>query len=95
MAELAPYAERLLAQSRCVRLSAPGICQWARRPHLVKCDALELLGQLDGQVDAWFSRWLRPAKTDMWTPELFTELARRPHARTTLGTFTAPAIAAG
>ena len=52
-------------------------------------DALELFGQLDTKVDAWFLDGFAPAKNpDMWTPELFAELARLSHASTTLGTFT-------
>ena len=52
-------------------------------------DARELFGQLDAQVDAWFLDGFAPAKNpDMWTPELFAELARLSHASTTLGTFT-------
>ena len=52
-------------------------------------DALQLFRQLDAQVDAWFLDGFAPAKNpDMWTPELFAELARLSHASTTLGTFT-------
>ncbi|RJG09966.1 bifunctional tRNA (5-methylaminomethyl-2-thiouridine)(34)-methyltransferase MnmD/FAD-dependent 5-carboxymethylaminomethyl-2-thiouridine(34) oxidoreductase MnmC [Pseudomonas cavernicola] len=52
-------------------------------------DALEMLPELDAQVDAWFLDGFAPAKNpDMWTPELFTQLARLSTADTTLGTFT-------
>ncbi|WP_194791358.1 bifunctional tRNA (5-methylaminomethyl-2-thiouridine)(34)-methyltransferase MnmD/FAD-dependent 5-carboxymethylaminomethyl-2-thiouridine(34) oxidoreductase MnmC [Pseudomonas sp. UFMG81] len=52
-------------------------------------DALEQLPQLDARIDAWFLDGFAPAKNpDMWTPELFTQLARLSHPGTTLGTFT-------
>ncbi|MEQ7919638.1 bifunctional tRNA (5-methylaminomethyl-2-thiouridine)(34)-methyltransferase MnmD/FAD-dependent 5-carboxymethylaminomethyl-2-thiouridine(34) oxidoreductase MnmC [Xanthomonas sp. WHRI 1810A] len=52
-------------------------------------DALELLPQLDGQIDAWFLDGFAPAKNpDMWTPELFAELARLAAPHSTLATFT-------
>ncbi|WP_137818488.1 bifunctional tRNA (5-methylaminomethyl-2-thiouridine)(34)-methyltransferase MnmD/FAD-dependent 5-carboxymethylaminomethyl-2-thiouridine(34) oxidoreductase MnmC [Pseudomonas sp. 2FG] len=52
-------------------------------------DALEMLPELDARVDAWFLDGFAPAKNpDMWTPELFAQLARLSTADTTLGTFT-------
>ncbi|KPB84611.1 bifunctional tRNA (5-methylaminomethyl-2-thiouridine)(34)-methyltransferase MnmD/FAD-dependent 5-carboxymethylaminomethyl-2-thiouridine(34) oxidoreductase MnmC [Pseudomonas syringae pv. tomato] len=52
-------------------------------------DALQMLPQLDGQIDAWFLDGFAPAKNpDMWTPELFAELARLSTPCTTIGTFT-------
>ncbi|HEY0288893.1 MAG TPA: bifunctional tRNA (5-methylaminomethyl-2-thiouridine)(34)-methyltransferase MnmD/FAD-dependent 5-carboxymethylaminomethyl-2-thiouridine(34) oxidoreductase MnmC, partial [Pseudomonas sp.] len=52
-------------------------------------DALEMLPQLDGQIDAWFLDGFAPAKNpDMWTPELFAELARLAAPDATLATFT-------
>lgn len=52
-------------------------------------DALEQLPQLDARIDAWFLDGFAPAKNpDMWTPELFAQLARLSHPGTTLGTFT-------
>lgn len=52
-------------------------------------DALKMLPELDAQVDAWFLDGFAPAKNpDMWTPELFTQLARLSTTDTTLGTFT-------
>jgi tRNA 5-methylaminomethyl-2-thiouridine biosynthesis bifunctional protein len=89
--ELAPYAEQLLAQYVALHPGFQRLIFADGRIVLTLLigDALELLGQLDGQVDAWFLDGFAPAKNpDMWTPELFTELARLSHARTTLGTFT-------
>ena len=89
--ELAPYAEQLLAQYVALH---PGFQRLVFADGriiltLLIGDALELLGQLDARVDAWFLDGFAPAKNpDMWTPELFAELARRSHPSTTLGTFT-------
>ncbi|GAO93875.1 bifunctional tRNA (mnm(5)s(2)U34)-methyltransferase/FAD-dependent cmnm(5)s(2)U34 oxidoreductase [Pseudomonas syringae pv. actinidiae] len=52
-------------------------------------DALQMLPQLDGKIDAWFLDGFAPAKNpEMWTPELFAELARLSTPGTTIGTFT-------
>lgn len=89
--ELAPYAEQLLAQYVALH---PGFQRLVfAGGHIVLTlligDALELFGQLDAKVDAWFLDGFAPAKNpEMWTPELFSELARLSHSSTTLGTFT-------
>lgn len=52
-------------------------------------DALEQLPQLDGQIDAWFLDGFAPAKNpEMWTAELFAELARLAAPDSTISTFT-------
>ncbi|MDD1969234.1 bifunctional tRNA (5-methylaminomethyl-2-thiouridine)(34)-methyltransferase MnmD/FAD-dependent 5-carboxymethylaminomethyl-2-thiouridine(34) oxidoreductase MnmC [Pseudomonas putida] len=52
-------------------------------------DALEMLPELDGPIDAWFLDGFAPAKNpEMWTPELFAELARLAAPGSTIGTFT-------
>ncbi|WP_434571630.1 bifunctional tRNA (5-methylaminomethyl-2-thiouridine)(34)-methyltransferase MnmD/FAD-dependent 5-carboxymethylaminomethyl-2-thiouridine(34) oxidoreductase MnmC [Pseudomonas sp. Z3-6] len=52
-------------------------------------DALEQLPQLDGQIDAWFLDGFAPARNpEMWTAELFAELARLAAPGATLSTFT-------
>jgi tRNA 5-methylaminomethyl-2-thiouridine biosynthesis bifunctional protein len=52
-------------------------------------DVLEMLPQLDGQIDAWFLDGFAPSKNpEMWTPELFAELARLAAPGSTIGTFT-------
>jgi tRNA 5-methylaminomethyl-2-thiouridine biosynthesis bifunctional protein len=89
--ELAPYAEQLLAQYVALHPGFQRLVFANGRVVLTLLigDALEMLGQLDGQIDAWFLDGFAPAKNpDMWTPELFAELARLSHASTTLGTFT-------
>ena len=89
--ELAPYAEQLLAQYVALHPGFQRLIFADGRIVLTLLigDALELFGQLDAKVDAWFLDGFAPAKNpDMWTPELFAELARLSHASTTLGTFT-------
>ncbi len=52
-------------------------------------DALEMLQQLDGKVDAWFLDGFAPAKNpEMWNEQVFAQLARLAHPGTTLATFT-------
>lgn len=52
-------------------------------------DAREMLSQLDARVDAWFLDGFAPAKNpDMWSAELFAEIARLSVPGTTLGSFT-------
>ncbi|MFP5420436.1 MAG: tRNA (5-methylaminomethyl-2-thiouridine)(34)-methyltransferase MnmD, partial [Gammaproteobacteria bacterium] len=89
--ELAPYAEQLLAQYVALHPGFQRLVFAGGRMVLTLLigDALELFGQLDAKVDAWFLDGFAPAKNpDMWTPELFAELARLSRASTTLGTFT-------
>jgi tRNA 5-methylaminomethyl-2-thiouridine biosynthesis bifunctional protein len=89
--ELAAYSEQLLAQYVALH---PGYQRLVFAEGqivltLLIGDALELFGQLEGQIDAWFLDGFAPAKNpDMWTPELFAELAKLSYAETTLGTFT-------
>ncbi|MHC8406406.1 bifunctional tRNA (5-methylaminomethyl-2-thiouridine)(34)-methyltransferase MnmC2/FAD-dependent 5-carboxymethylaminomethyl-2-thiouridine(34) oxidoreductase MnmC1 [Pseudomonas sp. TMB3-21] len=52
-------------------------------------DALEQLPQLDAHIDAWFLDGFAPAKNpDMWTADLFAELARLAAPGSTISTFT-------
>ncbi|MCP1417714.1 tRNA 5-methylaminomethyl-2-thiouridine biosynthesis bifunctional protein [Pseudomonas laurylsulfativorans] len=52
-------------------------------------DALEQLPQLDARIDAWFLDGFAPAKNpDMWTAELFAELARLAAPGASISTFT-------
>ena len=89
--ELAPYAEQLLAQYVALHPGFQRLVLANGRIILTLLigDARELLGQLDARIDAWFLDGFAPAKNpQMWTPELFAELARLSHPGTTLGTFT-------
>lgn len=89
--ELAAYTEPLLEQYVAVH---PGFQQFTFDNGRVTLtlligDVLEQLPQLDAQIDVWFLDGFAPAKNpDMWTPELFAQLARLSHPGTVLGTFT-------
>ena len=89
--DLAPFTQPLLAQYVAIH---PGFQQFSLDGGRVTLtlmigDALEQLPQLDAPIDAWFLDGFAPAKNpDMWTPELFTQLARLSRPGTTLGTFT-------
>ncbi|MDF2487968.1 MAG: mnmC [Pseudomonas sp.] len=89
--ELAPFTSQLLEQYVAVH---PGFQQFSLAEGRVTLtlmigDALERLPQLDARVDAWFLDGFAPAKNpDMWTPELFAQIARLSGPGTTLGTFT-------
>lgn len=57
-------------------------------------DAAALLPRLDAAVDAWFLDGFSPAKNpDLWTPEVFAEVARLSAPGATLATFTAATVA--
>ena len=89
--ELKPFAEQLLAQYRAIHQGLQRLILDNGRVVLTLLigDALEQLPQLDAQVDAWFLDGFAPAKNpDMWTAELFAELARLAAPGSTLSTFT-------
>ncbi|MDF0729905.1 bifunctional tRNA (5-methylaminomethyl-2-thiouridine)(34)-methyltransferase MnmD/FAD-dependent 5-carboxymethylaminomethyl-2-thiouridine(34) oxidoreductase MnmC [Pseudomonas entomophila] len=89
--DFAPYTRQLLAQYVAVH---PGFQQFSFEDGRVTLtlligDVLEQLPHLDAPIDAWFLDGFAPAKNpDMWTPELFTQLARLSRPGTTLATFT-------
>lgn len=77
--ELKPLADQLLAQYIAIHQGFQRLVLDHGRVTLTLLvgDALEQLPQLDAQVDAWFLDGFAPAKNpDMWTAELFAELAR-------------------
>lgn len=88
--ELAPYADALLAQYVAVH---PGFQRFTLAGGRISLtlllgDALEQLPQLDAAIDAWFLDGFAPQRNpQMWSPELFAELARLSHPGTTLGTY--------
>lgn len=52
-------------------------------------EALDGFSRAEGEIDAWFLDGFAPAKNpDMWSPELFTELARLSNPGATFSTFT-------
>ena len=89
--ELKVFADQLLSQYVAVH---SGFQRWVFEGGRVTLtlligDALDMLPQLDGKIDAWFLDGFAPAKNpEMWTPELFAELARLAAPGSTIGTFT-------
>jgi tRNA 5-methylaminomethyl-2-thiouridine biosynthesis bifunctional protein len=89
--ELQPFAEQLLAQYIAIHPGFQRLVLDNGRVTLTLLigDALEQLPQLDAQIDAWFLDGFAPAKNpDMWTAELFAELARLAAPGSTISTFT-------
>jgi tRNA 5-methylaminomethyl-2-thiouridine biosynthesis bifunctional protein len=89
--ELKPFADQLLAQYVAIHHGFQRLILDNGRVTLTLLigDALEQLPQLDAQVDAWFLDGFAPAKNpDMWTAELFAELARLAAPGSTISTFT-------
>jgi len=89
--ELQPFAEQLLAQYIAIHQGFQRLVLDNGRVTLTLLigDALEQLPQLDAQIDAWLLDGFAPAKNpDMWTAELFAELARLAAPGATISTFT-------
>ncbi|AQL38918.1 bifunctional tRNA (5-methylaminomethyl-2-thiouridine)(34)-methyltransferase MnmD/FAD-dependent 5-carboxymethylaminomethyl-2-thiouridine(34) oxidoreductase MnmC [Pseudomonas syringae] len=89
--ELSRFADPLLEQYVAIREGFQRLVFDNGRVTLTLLigDALQMLPQLDGKIDAWFLDGFAPAKNpEMWTPELFAELARLSTPGTTIGTFT-------
>lgn len=89
--ELKVLADQLLAQYVAIHQGFQRLTLANGRVTLTLLigDALEQLPQLDAQIDAWFLDGFAPAKNpDMWTAELFVELARLAAPGSTISTFT-------
>ncbi|MCF5053594.1 bifunctional tRNA (5-methylaminomethyl-2-thiouridine)(34)-methyltransferase MnmD/FAD-dependent 5-carboxymethylaminomethyl-2-thiouridine(34) oxidoreductase MnmC [Pseudomonas syringae] len=89
--ELQPFADQLLAQYIAIHAGFQRLILDNGRVTLTLLigDALEQLPQLDAQIDAWFLDGFAPAKNpEMWTAELFAELARLAAPGSTISTFT-------
>ncbi|MCU1763253.1 bifunctional tRNA (5-methylaminomethyl-2-thiouridine)(34)-methyltransferase MnmD/FAD-dependent 5-carboxymethylaminomethyl-2-thiouridine(34) oxidoreductase MnmC [Pseudomonas sp. 14P_8.1_Bac3] len=89
--ELRTFSDQLLAQYVAIHPGFQRLVLDHGRVTLTLLigDALEQLPQLDAQVDAWFLDGFAPAKNpDMWTAELFAELARLAAPGSTISTFT-------
>lgn len=89
--ELKAFADQLLAQYVAIHQGFQRLVLDHGRVTLTLLigDALEQLPQLDAQIDAWFLDGFAPAKNpDMWTAELFAELARLAAPGSTISTFT-------
>ena len=88
---LEPFAAPLLTQYVAIHQGFQRLVLDAGRVTLTLLigDVMEQLPQLDAQVDAWFLDGFAPAKNpDMWTAELFAELARLAAPGSTISTFT-------
>ncbi|MFI8481146.1 bifunctional tRNA (5-methylaminomethyl-2-thiouridine)(34)-methyltransferase MnmD/FAD-dependent 5-carboxymethylaminomethyl-2-thiouridine(34) oxidoreductase MnmC [Pseudomonas sp. NPDC078700] len=89
--ELATFTQALLAQYVAIH---PGFQRLQFDNGRITLDLLigdawEMLSQLDARVDAWFLDGFAPAKNpDMWSAQLFAEIARLSAPGTTLGSFT-------
>nr|WP_123585005.1 bifunctional tRNA (5-methylaminomethyl-2-thiouridine)(34)-methyltransferase MnmD/FAD-dependent 5-carboxymethylaminomethyl-2-thiouridine(34) oxidoreductase MnmC [Pseudomonas brassicacearum] len=89
--DLKPFADQLLAQYVAIHQGFQRLVLDNGRVTLTLLigDVLDQLPQLDAQVDAWFLDGFAPAKNpDMWTAELFAELARLSAPGSTISTFT-------
>ncbi len=89
--ELAPFAKQLLAHYIAIHQGFQRLVLDNGRVTLTLLigDALEQLPQLDAQIDAWFLDGFAPAKNpEMWSAELFAELARLAAPGSTISTFT-------
>ena len=89
--ELASYAEQLEAQYLAVHPGFQRLVFAGGRVVLTLLigDAQAMLAELDARIDAWFLDGFSPAKNpQMWTPELFAQVARLSAANASLATFT-------
>ncbi|UTW07508.1 bifunctional tRNA (5-methylaminomethyl-2-thiouridine)(34)-methyltransferase MnmD/FAD-dependent 5-carboxymethylaminomethyl-2-thiouridine(34) oxidoreductase MnmC [Pseudomonas benzenivorans] len=93
--ELAPFAQPLLTQYIAIHPGFQRLVFAGGRVILTLLigDAQQMLAQLDARVDAWFLDGFAPAKNpQMWTPELFAELARLSAPHASFGTFTSAGV---
>ncbi|WP_285961110.1 bifunctional tRNA (5-methylaminomethyl-2-thiouridine)(34)-methyltransferase MnmD/FAD-dependent 5-carboxymethylaminomethyl-2-thiouridine(34) oxidoreductase MnmC [Pseudomonas tohonis] len=89
--QLAPFAGALLDQYRAINPGFQRLSLAGGRVTLTLLvgDALACLPELDARIDAWFLDGFAPAKNpQMWSPELFAQLARLSAPGATLATFT-------
>ena len=89
--ELATWSEQLLAAYFAIHPGFQHVSLANGRVTLTLLigDVLEQLPQLDARVDAWFLDGFAPAKNpEMWTPQLFAQLARLAAPGSTISTFT-------
>ena len=89
--ELARYSAELQQQYRAIHPGFQRLLLDGGRVVLTLMigDVLECLPALDARIDAWFLDGFAPSKNpQMWTPELFAEMARLSSPAATLATFT-------
>ena len=88
--ELAPLAEQLLTQYVAMHPGFQRLVLAGGRVILTLLvgDVLDCLPQLDARIDAWFLDGFSPAKNpQMWTAEVFAQLARLSAPGASLATF--------
>ena len=89
--ELATQADQLLAQYLAIHPGFQRLVFAGGRVVLTLMigDVLDMLPELDAHIDAWFLDGFSPAKNpQMWSPELFGQLARLSAPQASLATFT-------
>lgn len=89
--ELSELREQLVQQYRAIHEGFQHIQLDSGRISLTLLigDALEMLQQVDGEIDAWFLDGFAPSKNpEMWNEQVFAQLARPAKSDTTLATFT-------
>ncbi|PAU54344.1 bifunctional tRNA (5-methylaminomethyl-2-thiouridine)(34)-methyltransferase MnmD/FAD-dependent 5-carboxymethylaminomethyl-2-thiouridine(34) oxidoreductase MnmC [Pseudomonas indica] len=89
--ELADYAGQLLVQYVAIHPGFQHLVFAGGRVVLTLLvgDVLECLPELDAHIDAWFLDGFAPSKNpEMWTSELFAQMARLSAPGATLATFT-------
>ncbi|WP_374442123.1 bifunctional tRNA (5-methylaminomethyl-2-thiouridine)(34)-methyltransferase MnmD/FAD-dependent 5-carboxymethylaminomethyl-2-thiouridine(34) oxidoreductase MnmC [Pseudomonas panipatensis] len=89
--DLRPWSEPLLAQYQAIHPGFQRLLFAGGRIVLTLLvgDVLDMLPQLDASIDAWFLDGFSPAKNpEMWTADLFAQLARLSAPGATLATFT-------
>lgn len=89
--ELKPWSEQLLAQYVAIHPGFQRLILDNGRVVLTLLvgDAHDMLPQLDASIDTWFLDGFAPAKNpQMWTTEIFTQLARLSAPGASLATFT-------
>ena len=89
--ELSGYAEQLLEQYVAVHPGFQRLVFAGGRVVLTLLigDVMQMLPELDARIDAWFLDGFSPGKNpQMWTPELFAQLASLSAENASLATFT-------
>src|SRR5690606_4666445 len=89
--DLSPYLDKYISQ---YPMRVPGfhriVFDGRVALTLIFDDVAEALPQVEGQVDGWFLDGFTPSKNpDMWTQDLFDQMARHSQKETSFATFTA------
>lgn len=93
--ELVAEAEQLLGQYVAVHPGFQRLVFASGRVVLTLLigDVMQMLPELDARIDAWFLDGFAPSKNpQMWTPELFSQLARLSAENASLSTFTSAGL---